>query len=347
MANRLYHDVQGRELYMGTSLDITERKIAEEQLQLSEERYRQLSGELEQRVARRTRELAESNQQLQQALATLQRAQDELIRSEKLAALGSLVAGVAHELGTPLGNSLTVASTLTDRTQQFRQPLADNDGLRRADLDAFVEHSAQAGKLITQALIQASELINHFKQVAVDQTSSQRRHFDLAEVISEIVLTLQPMFKNTPHHVDVDIPPGIHLDSYPGPLGQVITNLTANALTHGLKAQQPGVARIQAQHYATARPRLSLEDNGRGIAPELMPRIFDPFFTTRLGQGGSGLGLHIVYNIVTHVLGGSITAQSEPGHATRFMLDIPCTAPHQSANQDWSKIAMGAKDTAP
>lgn len=298
---------------------ISERKRADEALH-------QLNLDLESRVAHRTQELAASNAQLNQALDTLKRAQEELVRSEKLASLGSLVAGVAHELSTPVGNSLTVATTLADRTRVFADE-AGNARLRRASLTDFVAQAQQASDLLVRNLLSASDLIGRFKRVAVDQTSAQRRHFDLAETLDEIVATLHPQIKKTHHRVELSVPEGTDMDSYPGPLGQVIVNLVNNAMVHGFEGVAAGIVRIAASAEAADRVRVTVADNGRGIPEEHHSRIFDPFFTTRLGQGGSGLGLHIVFNIVTRVLGGRISVASSPGEGTSFLLDLPRIAP--------------------
>ena len=298
---------------------IGERKRADEALQ-------RLNLELESRVQHRTQELAAANTQLEEALGTLQRAQRELVRTEKLASLGSLVAGIAHELSTPIGNSLTVATTLEDRSAAFARE-ATGGPLRRSSLDDFVAQVQQASDLLVRSLLSASELIGRFKRVAVDQTSAQSRRFDLAETLDEVVATLRPQIKKTPHRIEVLVPAGIAMLSYPGPLGQVVINLVNNALVHGLEGVADGVVRIEARVDEPDRVRIEVRDNGRGISEAHQARIFDPFFTTRLGQGGSGLGLHIVYNIVTRVLGGQITVISRAGEGAAFVLDLPLTAP--------------------
>jgi signal transduction histidine kinase len=311
---------------------IGERKRADEAL-------RRLNLDLEHRVQHRTQELAESNAQLNEALDTLKRAQQELVRSEKLASLGSLVAGVAHELGTPVGNSVTVASTLADRTRAFADEVTGGR-LRRSSLNDFVTQAQQASDLLVRNLLSASELIGRFKRVAVDQTSAQRRRFDLAETLEEVVATLRPQIKKTPHRIDLAVPNGTDMDSYPGPLGQVIVNLVNNALVHGFDGVAAGVVRIAASVEASDRVRVTVADNGCGIPDEHHSRIFDPFFTTRLGQGGSGLGLHIVFNIVTRVLGGRISVTSRPGEGARFVLDLPRVAPRSAAENSSGGLAV-------
>ncbi len=297
---------------IGVVLDVTERKRAEAQL-------RDMNVTLEQRVAERTREL-------QEALQTLSRAQEELVRTEKLAALGSLVAGVAHELNTPLGNALIVASTLRDKSVQFERDTAAQT-LRRSQLDDYVAMNVKAAELVMHNLTQAAELVSSFKQVAVDQTSAKRRVFDLHETLDEVLSTLKVLVKHRPVTLRVEIDAGLRMDSYPGPLGQVVTNLFSNALEHAFAPGTPGTLTLHARAGEAGRVVLDFADDGRGIDAADLPKIFDPFFTTRLGQGGSGLGLHIVHNIVTGVLGGRIAVDSRPGAGTRFTLDLPLVAP--------------------
>ncbi|MBW7900116.1 MAG: PAS domain S-box protein [Rhodocyclaceae bacterium] len=298
-------DIGGRPCYLWSITDITLRHRLEE-------RMAQINSELEARVEERT--------------AELRRAQDELIRSEKLAALGALVAGVAHELNTPIGNSVTVASTLHERTQEFAGEVAAG-ALRRSALNAYLEAAGTASDLLLRSLGQARNLVASFKQVAVDQTSDQRRRFDLREVVGEVLTTLSPTIRKTPFTVTMDIPEGIVLDSYPGPLGQVVTNFVTNALVHAFEGRRQGGVVIRAAAPADGQVTMSVQDDGIGIDQAHFRRIFDPFFTTKLGQGGSGLGLHIVYNIVTRVLGGRIAIDSRLGSGTTFMLTMPLCAP--------------------
>ncbi|MDO9610457.1 MAG: ATP-binding protein [Serpentinimonas sp.] len=312
---------EGELQFVCMDIDISEIKRLETEL-------RSLNTELEDRVQRRTLSLEQANNELQRTLSELRSTQDRLLQADKLAALGSLVAGVAHELNTPIGNAMLAASTLSESLRQFHQRL--QQGLRRSDLDAFVKQVGTADEIAIRNLERAAELISSFKQVAVDQTSSQRRRFELAEVVHEILLTLQPVLKRSPFALEVNVPTDIWIDSYPGPLGQVLANLIQNALLHGLQGRSSGCVRIEAAIEEGERFRLSVSDDGKGIAQHLQDRVFEPFFTTRLGQGGSGLGLHIVHNLVTGVLGGRIDLQSNPGHGARFTIECPLVAPREA-----------------
>ncbi len=305
--------------FVSMDIDVTEQKRAE----LA---YRELNASLEQRVNERTEALSQSNAELSKAMGTLQRAQNELVQSEKLAALGSLVAGIAHELNTPVGNSLMAASTLEDYSRDIAAAVGAG-ALKRSMLDQFLQDNKTATDILVRNLRRASELITSFKQVAVDQASAQRRTFQLSEVVKEILITLGPTLKKTPFVIDSNIDDSIELDSYPGALGQVLVNLINNALIHGLSGLEHGKIGLYAFPYESGWIELTLSDNGHGIAPEHLPRIFDPFFTTRLGQGGSGLGLNIVHNLVTGVLGGKLEVASQLGWGVRFAIRLPLCAP--------------------
>jgi len=300
--------------FVALFLDQTDRLKAEEAQHI-------LNVELEQRVAERTAELSE-------ALDTLKQAQSELVQSEKLASLGSMVAGVAHELNTPVGNALMVASTLTDQQQQFEQSL--DHGLSRSALNHFLLSVRDTSDILDRNLRRTADLINSFKQVAVDQTSEQRRHFDLRELVREVLVTMSPSLRKTSHTLLCEISPDIHFDSFPGPLEQVLMNLTNNALRHGFDGRSNGQMRLQADLLSSEWVRLRFSDDGVGISDKNLQKIFDPFFTTKLGQGGSGLGLSIAYNIVTGMLGGKIEVHSEVGRGSEFVIDLPLTAPKEA-----------------
>ena len=306
-------------MLVSSYVDITEREESRKKIE-------SLNAQLETRVAERTAELQMANLELSDTLETLRLAKDQLVQSEKLAALGALVAGVSHELNTPIGNGLTVASSLEHRVDVFTQLM--DAGMRRSDLQSFVDETRFAAEIITRNLSRAGHLVSSFKQVAVDQTSSQRRSFSLASLVSEIVLTLNAVIRKYSCQITVLVPPNISLESYPGPLGQVLTNLINNALVHGFELEDAGDIVIQADMLQTgAFVHLTVRDTGKGIAPENQRRIFEPFFTTRLGQGGSGLGLHIVHNIVGGVLGGKIKVDSTHGKGAEFCITLPLVAP--------------------
>ena len=296
----------------------------------NEAALRTLNIDLEHRVAQRTAALTCTNSELREAMDHLQHTRDGLVRSEKMAALGKLVAGVAHELNTPLGNSLMATTTLRDEAHGFSRSM--KEGLRRAALDRLLAQIDQATEITQRNLGRAVDLVTSFKQVAVDQTSAQRRPFELKEVVQEILLTLKPSLSRTPYQVSSEVPEGLVFDSYPGPLGQVLANLISNAVQHGFEDRAHGHVRIEAQQRDGARVELVVIDDGRGVAAELLPRIFDPFVTTRMGRGGTGLGLNIAYNLTNTLLGGDLDVQSRPGEGTRFTLNLPMVAPqHKEA----------------
>ncbi|MRV73895.1 GAF domain-containing protein [Duganella sp. FT92W] len=290
-------------------------------------------GHLEELVEARTAEMRramnaaeQANADLQKALENLRMTQNELVRRDKLAALGALVSGVAHELNTPIGNSLMVASTMVERTRTIRNS-TEAGTLRRSALDDYLQQAQEADEIVVRNLRRAANLVQSFKQIAVDTDSTQRHRFFLDNFISELVLPLHAMVKHTHVQVTQDIPYHFDMDSYPGPLGQVIQALFENSITHGFAGRSGGHIRIAAQRLPDNTVQLTFEDDGAGILPEHLGRIFDPFFTTRLGAGGSGLGLHVAHNIVTGVLGGRIDAESTPGVGTRFTLLLPSSAP--------------------
>ncbi|HRK39135.1 MAG TPA: PAS domain S-box protein [Burkholderiaceae bacterium] len=307
-----------RKMLVSTLVDITEQRVAQQTVE-------ELNTTLEQRVQQRTEQLQAANADLSQALRTLEQARDSLVQSEKLASLGALVAGVAHELNTPIGNGLMVASTLNERMRAFAQTM--KQPMQRSTLEQFISDCQQASDLLLRNLGRAASLVSSFKQVAVDQTSEKRRQFELSELVDEVVLTISPTTRRADCTIHTDMAPDLLLDSFPGPLIQVLTNLIDNAVKHGFTPGQSGTVTIVGRPADNGRVSLTVTDNGRGIAPEHVKHVFDPFFTTRLGQGGSGLGLHIVHNIVTSMLGGQIDIHTEVGVGTVFTLTLPVTAP--------------------
>lgn len=278
-------------------------------------------------------DLERRNDELAVLNAKLTHAQEQLIRAEKMAALGSLVAGVAHELNTPIGIGLTVASTLLDQTRALLTDVSAG-GLRKSTLEQYLGSAERGTELLLTALSNAGELVSNFKQVAVDQSSSKRRKFALRQVLEEILSTLSPIINATPFVLELALEEELALDSFPGPMGQVINNLVSNAMVHGLEGRPRGTMRLSARGLDAEHLEIRFEDDGVGIPEKNLTRVFDPFFTTRLGKGGSGLGLNIVYNIVTGVLGGSIHVDSLPGAGTRVTIKMPFVAPTLSAVPD-------------
>jgi signal transduction histidine kinase len=263
-----------------------------------------------------------------EAYRQLQDAQTQLVSQEKLAALGSLMAGVAHELNTPIGNSLLIASTMQAKSDEL-EALMNGPGLRRSDLAAYLDDTRTASELVLRGLTSAAELVNSFKQVAVDRTTEQRRHFNLRQVCRESIATMMTRIRAANHSIELRIGEHIALDSYPGPFGQVVTNFINNALLHAFDAERRGRMVLSAHSPVEGRVLVEFRDDGAGIAQQHLPRIFDPFFTTKLGQGGSGLGLSISYNIVTALLGGQVAVASSAHGGTCFTLDLPLQAPGQ------------------
>ena len=317
-----------RQVQVGSTFLLVWAAVEMTDIQRISNQLRELNTELEARVQRRTQALAAANEELSGAVAHLRDTQGELVRAEKMAALGGLVAGVAHELNTPLGNSLMAVSALTDEVRQFRTGMLA--GLRRSALESLLDSVEQATDIATRNLHRAADLVTSFKQVAVDQTSSQRRHFELREVVDEMVASLRPSFARTPYKIQVDVPNGLRLDSYPGALGQAIGNLIHNAVVHGFEGRAHGTVHITGERNDQGAIVLCVADDGQGIPSDLLDRIFDPFVTTKMGRGGTGLGLHIAFNAVTHALGGSLAVASVVGEGTVFELRLPEAAPRPS-----------------
>lgn len=264
---------------------------------------------------------------LKSLLKHLEEVQDELVQSEKLASLGSLVSGIAHELNTPVGNALMSSTAILDAKQDFTRKLAGQ--LTRSDMEHFIEDVDEGAQIIERNMTRAAELIGAFKQLAVDQASSNRRVFELQELVNEVHLSMRPTLQRTPCRLEIDVPASLSLDSYPGSLSQVLINLINNAVIHAFNEDEPGTIRITARAAAPGWLSLSVSDDGCGIPKELQKRIFDPFYTTRLGQGGSGLGLHITFNLVTGMLGGRIDISSPPGSGSCFTVTLPVNAPNR------------------
>ncbi|MCB0192051.1 MAG: PAS domain-containing sensor histidine kinase [Anaerolineae bacterium] len=302
------HDDQGNVIgILGTYEDITDRIEAEIALQ-------KYSGRLKKMVDERT-------QALSKALESLKAAQEQVVETEKMAALGGLVAGVAHEISTPVGIGVTAASTLQDETEAFLA-CYQQGRLKRSTLDEYIKIAQESAHLILKNLTRASELVQSFKQVAVDQTNLEYRRFIVRAYLEEVLRSLKPQLKRTNHRIRVMGDNELVIESFPGAFSQIITNLIMNSVIHAYDEDNAGLLEFKLFQQGDY---LVIEycDDGRGISVENLNKIFQPFFTTARERGGSGLGLNIVYNLVTQKLKGDITCKSEFGKGTQFVIRIP------------------------
>jgi signal transduction histidine kinase len=274
----------------------------------------ELYDSLEAKVEQRTIELSSKNRELQEA-------QKQLVESEKMASLGQLVAGVAHEINTPIGVSFTAATHFAKQTRHMQQ-IFQAGQIKKSDMTTFLTVAGETNDQLIANLSRASKLIQSFKQVAVDQSFDAPRQFELAEYLNELTLSLAPAVRKSGHSTQLSCPADIVMKGYPGALAQVITNLIMNALAHAFDGIQGGIIKIDVQRFGD-HIELTCEDNGKGIPDDILPKIFDPFFTTRRSSGGSGLGLHIAYNLVTQKLHGRIGCDSKVGTGTKFWLSLP------------------------
>ena len=252
-----------------------------------------------------------------------------LIETERLAALGGLVAGVAHEINTPVGTSLTVASALAHRCDTFADQIASGE-VRRSQLAEFADSCRDASSQLVGNFQRAGDLIESFKQVAADRSHADQRPFDLKLVTEQIVTSVRPGLKRSSVSLELDVPSGLTLNSYPGPYGQVLTNLIFNAVTHGFADGSSGHVLIKARRFALDEVEITVSDDGSGIPEDVQRHVFDPFFTTRRAHGNTGLGLYIVRNLVTQQLGGTVTLVSAPGKGTTIRMRLPVLAPGQA-----------------
>lgn len=300
---------------IGFGYDITQlKKVEREIIQLNEQ--------LEGKVAERTRSLSEANTQLGKAYDDLKQAQQTLVESEKMASLGSLVAGVAHEINTPIGISVTASSYLQERVADFKSHI-DSKQLSRSYLNEFTVNLDESMQLLQGNLRRASELIASFKQVAVDQSSEARYNFSLADNLHQVVVSLGHKLKKAQCEVDIQCDPKLSIFSFPGSFTQIYSNLILNSINHGFDNwDKPKKITIKVEQQGEEL-LIDYSDNGRGIPPEILPRIFDPFVTSKRGQGGSGLGTHIIYNLVVQLLRGRIHCASEPGNGAEFHIRLP------------------------
>lgn len=285
-----------------------------EALLLRERELEALNRELEDRVAARTKDLKDS-------LEDLKRTQNQLIEAEKMASLGNLVAGVAHEINTPVGIGVTTATYLEDKLKALTAAYGAGQ-MKKSDLDKFFETAEQSLHSISANLLRAGALVRSFKQVAVDQTSEHPRIFNVKNYFNDILQSLSPRFKNTGHKIYLHAPEDLTIESYPGALMQIFSNLIINSLVHGFDEIENGVIEIKAEPEGDSLV-LTYTDNGVGMNEEQLSRIYEPFYTTKRNAGGSGLGMNIVYNLISRKLNGTIKTQSKPGQGTTFIITMP------------------------
>lgn len=299
------HAADGQpERMIGTHCDISERKQNEVAL-------RELNEQLESRVEART--------------AELRLAMEQIVESQKLASLGRLVVGVSHEMNTPIGNIILMASTLSDWVPEFSE-MAQSGKLSRSYLQETLEGFRQACKIIFNNARRASELVESFKRLSIDQTSQSRRIFDLKLTVQDILMPLRVLDPVARIHIELDIPEGIMMDSFPGHLEQIINNLVTNSVRHGFEGLDSGNIVISARRQED-QIELVYTDNGLGIPKELQSKVFEPFYTTKLGQGGSGLGLAIVHNLVQGIFKGRLRLSSEEGQGIKLVFTFPAVTP--------------------
>lgn len=319
ISGRVVNDGE-QDLLILSLVDVTE-------IRRNERAVIELNATLEQRVEERTAQLRDANREVSEALERLERAKDNLVQSEKMAALGNIVAGVSHELNTPIGNCLTVTTTLSEATRVLLRDV--EKGLRRSSLTDYLATAEQASEILLRNLTRAAELVASFKQVAVDRAATRRRQFRISEIIDETLLMLRPSLRMTPYTVETAIEQDMVFNSYPGPLGQVLTNLVNNAILHGFEDRTHGAVRIRVAAQGADAVLIEVRDDGQGISEAVLRRVFDPFYTTKMGRGGSGLGMHIVHTIVTGLLGGTVDLQSTLGVGTTVTLVVPTLAPER------------------
>ncbi len=284
---------------------------------------------LERLVDKRTRELAASNNALEtrntelaDSLEQLRTTQSDLVESEKMASLGRLVAGVAHEVNTPVGSGMTAATHLLDKVQEFGNRLQQGS-LQRSELDRFLDVTQRSARIVQNNLQRAAELVRSFKQVAVDRSSEELRQFELCEYLTQVMLSLQPHLKKTPHQIHMSCGEDLRVTTYPGALAQILSNLVLNSLYHAFEPNTRGNIYIDIHFNDDGRLRLEFRDDGRGIPEAIRSKVFEPFFTTRRDAGGSGLGLNIVYNLVTKTLGGTIEIADSGSSGTTLLIEFP------------------------
>jgi len=279
---------------------------------------------LDEKVNARTNALKESNQELLSTLEKLHQFQGQLVENEKMASLGDMVAGIAHEVNTPIGLGVTASTLMIDTLNEIKTAFEDKT-LKSSQLKKFLEQGEENVNIIYRNLERAAKLISSFKKVAVDQSSSETRKFNVKELFEEVLLTLKTRIDKAQVNLTIDCDEKLVVTCKPGALNQVIINLIINSIIHGFEEKAGGHITISAM-FLSQQLHISYQDDGIGIAESIKPKIFDPFTTTKRGSGGSGLGLHLVYNLVTQTLNGQIDFESSHNQGTKFEITVPITS---------------------
>jgi len=291
-------------------------KIAAQNIELKAE-----SKEDKQLVSRKTLELEISNDELRHTIQNLEETQKKLVEAEHMASLGAISAGIAHEINTPLGVGLTGSTHFYEITQEIKEKYEKED-MSKKEFEEYIDTSSELSKMININLIRTAQILKSFKQVAVDQTSELKREFLVHEYLEEVLLSLNNVIKNTKVTFELKVNNELKINSYPGAFAQIITNLILNAIKYAYSDKQEGTVTISV-HEDNNHLGIVFKDDGNGISPENLPKIFDLFFTTARNNGGTGLGLNIVYNIITDNLNGSINCTSVENEGTVFNICIP------------------------
>ncbi|QOL26041.1 HAMP domain-containing histidine kinase [Thalassotalea sp. LPB0316] len=277
--------------------------------------------ELENKVVSRTDALKESNSELLSTLEQLHQYQEQLVENEKMASLGDLVAGVAHEVNTPIGLGVTASTLMIDKLEGLKAEFK-NKTLKPSQLDKYIEESEENLQIIIRNLDRAANLISSFKQVAVDQSVEDERDFNMKQLIDDVFLTLTPKIKNYQYQLAVTCDENLMIRSKPSPITQVLINLIINSFIHGFENIDNGQITIIVR-ASDDRLTITYSDDGNGVKPEMQDKIFEPFSTTKRGEGGSGLGMHLVYNLVTQALKGTIQLDTTQEKGATFIIDFP------------------------
>lgn len=288
----------------------------------AENEQRRLQASLEEKVNQRTTALKEANQELIQTLEKLHQFQRQMVQNEKMASLGDMVAGVAHEVNTPIGLGVTASTMMLDRLNMLEKEF-EGKSLKASTLSKFIVEGQENLNIIYRNLNRAAELISSFKQVAVDQSTESNRVFSFAQLMDEILLSMRPKLKKLHHKIQLHCEDDLYIETKAGPINQIMINLIMNSIIHGFEFIETGQIDIFVDMTGGDKIKILYKDNGKGIPEHLKKRIFDPFVTTKRGQGGSGLGMHLVYNLVTQALNGSISITSEESQGVEFQIIFP------------------------